>query len=41
MFNPSRDQVRRFFCEAWARSRAGQPVQAIGIVPIDFTLDRG
>mgnify|MGYP001561838159 CR=1 FL=1 len=26
MFNPSRDDVRRFFCEAWRRGRAGEPL---------------
>jgi Domain of unknown function (DUF1841) len=26
MFNPSRDDVRRFFCGAWARHRAGEVV---------------
>ena len=29
MFAPTQEQVRRFFCEAWAKSRAGQPLQAI------------
>ena len=27
MFNPSRDQVRRFFFDAWDRYRAGQPLE--------------
>lgn len=26
MFAPSQEQVRRFFCEAWAKSLAGQPL---------------
>jgi hypothetical protein len=26
MFNPSRDQVRRFFFDVWAKYRAGQPL---------------
>ncbi len=26
MFNPSRDQVRQFFFEVWAKYRAGQPL---------------
>jgi hypothetical protein len=26
MFNPSRDDVRRFFCEAWRKRRAGEVV---------------
>ena len=29
MFAPSQEQVRRFFCSAWAKSRAGQPMEAI------------
>jgi hypothetical protein len=26
MFNPSRDQVRRFFFDVWAKYRAGEPL---------------
>ena len=29
MFAPSQADVRRFFCSAWAKQRAGQPMQAI------------
>ena len=29
MFSPTQEQVRRFFCDAWAKSQAGQPLQAI------------
>jgi len=29
MFSPSQEDVRRFFCEAFAKSRAGQPLEAI------------
>lgn len=29
MFNPSQADVRRFFCGAWAKSRAAQPMEAI------------
>ena len=29
MFAPSQAEVRRFFCGAWAKSRAGQPMEAI------------
>lgn len=29
MFSPSQADVRRFFCHAWAKHRAGQPMQAI------------
>jgi hypothetical protein len=34
MFNPSRDEVRRFFCEAWAKHRSGQlltPLEATAL----------
>ena len=24
MFNPSRDEVRRFFCEVWRKRQAGE-----------------
>lgn len=29
MFNPSQDEVRRFFCGAHAKARAGQPLDAL------------
>ncbi|MDO5288986.1 MAG: DUF1841 family protein [Pseudomonadota bacterium] len=29
MFAPSQADVRRFFCQAWAKHQAGQPMQAI------------
>jgi hypothetical protein len=29
MFNPSQDDVRRFFCGVHAKSRAGQPMDAL------------
>jgi hypothetical protein len=29
MFSPSQADVRRFFCDAFAKSRAGQPAEAI------------
>jgi len=29
MFAPSQEEVRRFFCGAWAKSRAGQPLEAM------------
>ena len=34
MFNPSREQVRLFFCEAWRKHREGaitEPIEAIAI----------
>jgi len=32
MFNPSQDDVRRFFCGVAARSKAGQPTDALEIL---------
>ena len=29
MFTPSQADVRRFFCSAWAKSRAGQPMDTL------------
>lgn len=29
MFNPSQADVRRFFCSVYAKSRAGQPLEAL------------
>ena len=29
MFNPSQDEVRRFFCGVHAKARAGQPMDAL------------
>ena len=29
MFNPSQEEVRRFFCAAHAKARAGQPLDAL------------
>ncbi|KAF1021965.1 MAG: hypothetical protein GAK30_01467 [Paracidovorax wautersii] len=29
MFNPSQDDVRRFFCAVYAKARAGSPMEAI------------
>ena len=29
MFSPSQEDVRRFFCEAFAKARDGQPLEAI------------
>ncbi len=38
MFNPSRDQVRRFFFEAWGRYRAGQPVEGAARTALEVML---
>jgi hypothetical protein len=32
MFNPSPSDVRRFFCNAYAKARAGEPMDAIEII---------
>lgn len=29
MFAPTQEDVRRFFCSVWAKSRAGEPMEAI------------
>ena len=38
MFNPSRDDVRRFFCEAWRKRSAGEivsPLEATALAWVD------
>ncbi|MBO9649706.1 MAG: DUF1841 family protein [Variovorax sp.] len=32
MFNPTQEEVRRFFCEVFAKSRSGQPMEALEII---------
>jgi hypothetical protein len=36
MFNPSKDDVRRFFCQAWAKHRASQPLAPIEAIAVDW-----
>jgi len=36
MFNPSRDQARRFLVDAWQKRRAGQPATAMEIMAADI-----
>ncbi len=39
MFNPSRDDVRRFFCEAWRKRKAGElvtPLEATALKWVDL-----
>lgn len=36
MFNPSRDQVRRFFCDAWKKDRDGLPLVGAETVAVDL-----
>jgi len=38
MFNPSRDEVRRFFCEAWDKRRSGRPVSPLESIAIDWIV---
>ena len=35
MFNPSRDQVRDFFFQAWAKFRAGQPLSDLETMAVE------
>ena len=32
MFNPSQEEVRRFFCDVFAKSRRGEPMEALEII---------
>jgi hypothetical protein len=36
MFNLSRDEVRRFFCDAWRKHGAAQPVTPLEAIAIDW-----
>ncbi|RZI83748.1 MAG: DUF1841 family protein [Rubrivivax sp.] len=36
MFAPSQDQVRRFFCEAWAKHQAGQVLTPLELQATDW-----
>lgn len=38
MFNPSRDQVRQFFFDVWARYRAGQTLAGAEAIALDAIL---
>jgi hypothetical protein len=38
MFNPSREQVRQFFFEAWRKYRAGQPLEGLETVAVEIAL---
>ena len=39
MFDPSRDEVRRFFCEAWAKHLAGHPASPLERIAIACMLE--
>ncbi len=36
MFDPSQSDVRRFFCEAWRKHRAGEPITPLESIAIDW-----
>jgi hypothetical protein len=38
MFNPSRDQVRQFFFDVWAKYRSGQPLAGAEVPALDAVL---
>jgi hypothetical protein len=38
MFAPSRDEVRRFFIDTWAKYRAGQPLAGLETTALDVLL---
>jgi hypothetical protein len=38
MFNPSRDQVRQFFFDVWAKYRSGQPLAGAELPALDAVL---
>lgn len=38
MFNPSRDQVRQFFFDTWAKYRAGEPLAGAEVPALDAIL---
>ena len=39
MFTPPPAEVRRFFCRAWAKRRAGQPMQPIETLAADWIAE--
>ena len=39
MFAPSQEQVRRFFCEAWAKHLAGQPLSPLEAQAADWIVE--
>mgnify|MGYP000846798976 FL=1 len=39
MFNPSREQVRHFFCEAWQKHRARLPLEGAEVTAADLILE--
>jgi hypothetical protein len=41
MFNPSRDQVRQFFFDAWKKYRAGAPLEGLEHLAVQVALTHG
>lgn len=39
IFNPSRDEVRRFFIDTWAKHVAGQPMEGLETVALTVLLE--
>ena len=39
MFDPSREDVRRFFCGTWAKHRAGSPLTPLEAMALDLIID--
>ncbi len=39
MFDPSRDDVRRFFCEAWRKHRERAPLSPLEALALDWLLE--
>lgn len=38
MFNPSRDEARRFLCDTWAKYRAGEPLSGLEQAALQIIL---
>jgi len=36
VFNPSKDDVRRFFCEAWSKANLNLPLAPIEVIAVDW-----
>ena len=39
MFNPGKDDVRRFFCEAWGKHLGAQPLTPLEAIALDWMLE--
>jgi hypothetical protein len=38
MFNPSKEEVRRFFCDTWHKTKANSPLTALEAIARDWLL---